>query len=83
VVVRKSANKKLAKAIGARVKELREAAGLTQMDLAGRCEKDIRQIRRIETGEVSATVDTILTICNGLDIELHEFFTFKFPTSKG
>ncbi len=37
--------------LGLKIKRLREARGLTQQDLAGLCEIDIRSIQRIEKGE--------------------------------
>lgn len=36
---------------GLKIKRLREARSLTQQDLAGKCEIDIRSIQRIEKGE--------------------------------
>ena len=57
------------KAIGARVRELRLARGLSQMELAFKCkDKDYSQINRVELGKVNFSVSYLKLIAGALDV---------------
>lgn len=57
------------KEIGDRVRELRLKAGLTQMELAFKCnDKDYSQINRVELGKVNFSVSYISLIAAALNV---------------
>ena len=60
--------------IGSNIKKIRQAKGLTQLDLVGRIESNIdtTNISRIEKGRTNATVFTLYKISNALDVPLEE-----------
>lgn len=56
--------------IGNKVRELRVAQGMTQMDLAFKCgDKDYSQVNRIELGKVNFSVSYLLLLSKALDVE--------------
>jgi transcriptional regulator with XRE-family HTH domain len=56
-------------AIGMKVRALRTAKGITQMDLAFKCnDKDYSQINRIELGKVNFSVSYLSLIAKALDV---------------
>lgn len=57
------------KEIGNKVRELRLAKGLTQMDLAFKCnDKDYSQINRVELGKVNFSVSYLSLIAKALEV---------------
>ena len=55
--------------IGAKVRELRLGAGMTQMDLAFKCkDKDYSQINRVELGKVNFSVSYLTLISEALGV---------------
>jgi transcriptional regulator with XRE-family HTH domain len=55
--------------IGERVRELRVAQGMTQMDLAFKCnDKDYSQINRVELGKVNFSVSYLALISDALGV---------------
>ena len=46
------------RAFGRRVKSVREQKELTQLDLAIAAEMDVRQIQRIENGQINTSIDS-------------------------
>lgn len=52
------------------MRALREAQGLSQRALAERVKMERPNYARIEKGRVNVTVDTILRLCDGLDVKL-------------
>ncbi|WP_371131622.1 helix-turn-helix domain-containing protein [Sediminibacterium sp.] len=59
--------------IGSRIRELRLQKGLTQMDLAFKCnDKDYSQINRVELGKVNFSVSYLLLIAEALDVNPKE-----------
>ena len=57
------------KEIGCKVRELRLAKGLTQMDLAFKCnDKDYSQINRVELGKVNFSVSYLSLIAKALEV---------------
>ena len=57
------------KAIGEKVRELRQSQGLTQMELAFKCnDKDYSQINRVELGKVNFSVSYLKLISEALAV---------------
>ncbi len=67
------------KQFGARVRELRERAGFTQAELAGRCGQgvEMQRIGELERGEQNATLKTVQCLAKGLSCEPAELFLFS------
>ncbi|MEO0899602.1 MAG: helix-turn-helix transcriptional regulator [Bacteroidota bacterium] len=57
-------------AFGKRVKELRKERGMTQVELEAKSGLDVRQIQRIEAGDVNFTIETLLRLAKGFIIDL-------------
>lgn len=56
-----------------RLKDLREAAGLSQTQLAEKVGTSVRNISRLETGVQEATWPTILALCEILGVDCTAF----------
>lgn len=69
--------------IGANVRRLREARGLTQEECAYRC-KDLGPalLRTIEAGRTNITAATIARLCDGLKVDVAELFAPVEPAPK-
>lgn len=67
----------LFKAVGKRIKELREAKGLTQVDLAGKMEGefDTTNVSRIESGRTNPTLYNLYRISAALEVSLPELLS--------
>lgn len=64
--------------IGERVRELRVAKGMTQMDLAFKChDKDYSQINRVELGKVNFSVSYLSLIAEALGVTPHDLLPAK------
>src|SRR5437879_4949208 len=66
-------------ALGRRVRELRESAGLTQRQLAGASGISGVFLGTVERGEKAATVETIEKLAHGLDVPPAVLFAFDAP----
>jgi len=64
------AEAKLAAEVGERVRQAREAAGLSQRDLASRMGTSQAAVARLEAGGVGATLTTLQRVAAALDLEL-------------
>lgn len=64
------------KLIGARIKELRKQAALTQEQLAEKVELDARHLSRLEGGQHFPSLDSLERISKVLKVPLVEFFQF-------
>ena len=62
--------------LGQRMKEMRKDKGLTQLDIASRCNMDEAGYRRLENGRSSPTLKSLLRICSAFEIDLLELFSF-------
>lgn len=58
--------------VGLRVKKLRTEKGITQQNLAGMCDIDIRTIQRIEKGEFGLGLHILFALSEALEIEASE-----------
>ena len=65
------------KALGKHLRQLRKAKGLSMEQLAYKSEMEYRQIGRIERGEGSATVVTLLRLAEALEVDVKELFDFS------
>lgn len=61
---------KLALEVGEQVRDAREAAGLTQRELASRMGTSQAAIARLEAGGVSATLTTLQRVATALNLEV-------------
>jgi transcriptional regulator with XRE-family HTH domain len=64
------------KLIGARIKELRRQAALTQEQLAERVKLDARHLSRLEVGRNFPSLDSLDRIAHALNQPMAEFFHF-------
>ena len=64
---------------GDKVKNLREEKGMTQQELADKTHINIRQIQRIEAGEVNCYFGTFYALCDYLDISIDSVFYPDMP----
>jgi transcriptional regulator with XRE-family HTH domain len=61
--------------LGQKVSELRQLKGLTQEQLAEKCEVSTRTIQRIESGEVDPLIPVVTEeIARGLGIDPNDFW---------
>ena len=69
------------KLVGARIKELRRQAGLTQEKLAERVGLDSRHLSRLEVGRHFPSLQSLEKIAFVLNVQLVEFFQFPGEVS--
>ena len=65
-------------AFGQHVKHLRKVRKMTQLDLSVQSEIDVRQIQRIEYGEINTSIGNAYLLAKGLGISINELFNFKY-----
>lgn len=70
-------NKKLIKALGNRIRELRTGKGLSQEELSNEADIPLSQIGRIERGETNPTISTLFVISEALGTNLTSLLDFK------
>lgn len=63
--------------VGRRIKELRKSHKLSQEDLADRAAISAKYLSRVEVGRQSPTLDLLLRLADGLDIEPYEMLYFE------
>jgi putative transcriptional regulator len=63
--------------IGEQIKFYRNQLGISQSELARRCDKDKQHIELIENGKVSPNIYTIYIISKALEIELNQLMELK------
>ena len=62
-------------AFGHRLRELRQARGMIQLDLDVKSGIDRSEISKIETAQKNIEFQTLVRLAQALDVELYEFFT--------
>jgi ribosome-binding protein aMBF1 (putative translation factor) len=74
--VPKPSRNNLKKLIGERVRQLREARGITSQEKLGELADDLHRtfIGRVERGETNISIENLATIINALEVSLAEFF---------
>ncbi|MCK4312523.1 MAG: helix-turn-helix transcriptional regulator [Candidatus Cloacimonetes bacterium] len=60
--------------VGKKIKELRNKAGLTQMELAGRASLDRTYINSVENGKRNISITNIEKIANALNVSVSDLF---------
>jgi len=65
------------KKFGDRIREVRKSLSITQEELVRRTGFDLRQIGRIERGEVSTNISHVFKIAECLGVPVHDLFTFS------
>lgn len=68
-------NKDILKVIGTRIQKARKDKGYTQDYVAEEIDKSVDTYRGIENGRSVGSLETLLNICNTLDITLDYIFT--------
>ena len=59
------------------IQKLRELKGISQQDLAAKCNFEKSNMSRLEAGKVNPTLSTLEKVANALDITLAELFIFS------
>jgi transcriptional regulator with XRE-family HTH domain len=74
--VPKQSSKDIKLLIGERVRELREARGITSQEKLGELASDLHRtfIGRVERGETNISIENLEAIAKALDVSLAEFF---------
>jgi len=62
--------------LGENIKALRKRDKLTKEQLAEKSNIDYKFFQKIETGKRNITVNTLIRICNSLNVTLKDFFNF-------
>ncbi len=62
--------------LGKNVARLREAAGLSQTELALRCDKDRQSLNRLEKGRINPSVYYLSQIAEELKVSLKDLLDF-------
>ena len=70
------------KRVGDRMREIRKSKNITQEELVRLTGFDLRQIGRIERGEVSTNLSHIFRIAECLGVPVHELFLFPSSVPK-
>jgi transcriptional regulator with XRE-family HTH domain len=65
------------KKLGKNIARLREKAGLSQTDLALRCDKDKQSLNRLEKGRINPSAYYLSEIAAELKVPLKELFDFE------
>lgn len=77
-VILNKVNKKIfLKDVGKNIKKIRKEKKMTQLDLAMKCNTDVRKIGGTERGQYDFRISSIMVIANGLDINAEELIDFK------
>lgn len=64
-----------------RLKELREQAGISQSDLAGKIGQTVRQVSRLETGAQKPSWETAIALAQALGVDCRAFLEKPAATS--
>lgn len=62
--------------VGKRIQELREAKGISQQDLAAKCNFEKSNMSRLEAGRVNPTLSTLEKVALALEVKITEIFIF-------
>lgn len=62
--------------VGKQIQKLRELKGISQQDLAAKCNFEKSNMSRLEAGRVNPTLSTLEKIANALDVPFIELFSF-------
>ena len=62
--------------VGKNIQKIRESKGISQQELAAKCNFEKSNMSRLEAGRVNPTLSTLEKIAKALDVSLTELFTF-------
>lgn len=65
--------------LGDRIRRLRLARGLEQVDLAGQAELDVEHLANVERGDATPSLDVLAQLATALHVGLSELFTDNKP----
>jgi len=65
--------------VGTRIRQLRKERGLSQEKLGDISELHYTHIGSIERGEKNWSIDTMIKVAKGLNVEVVELFNFPMP----
>lgn len=65
---------KFLKDVGNNIRRIRREHDLSMETVANEAEIEYRQLGRIERGEVSATITSLLRIAQAMKVDVYEFF---------
>lgn len=65
------------KKLGENIAKLRESAGLSQTELALRCDKDRQSLNRLEKGRINPSAFYLLEIATELNIPVKDLLDFE------
>ena len=74
----RDSDKKYLKKLGANIKRLREAKGLSLRQLSYACNVDNSKIAKIEKGQINITFTTILQLANALELRPSDLLDIDF-----
>jgi len=61
---------------GKQIQKLRELKGISQQDLAAKCNFEKSNMSRLEAGKVNPTLSTLEKVASALEINIIELFNF-------
>lgn len=62
--------------VGIQIQKIRELKGLSQQDLAAKCNFEKSNMSRLEAGNVNPTLSTLEKVATALEINIIELFNF-------
>ena len=62
--------------VGIQIQKIRELKGLSQQDLAAKCNLEKSNMSRLEAGKVNPTLSTLEKVATALEINIIELFNF-------
>jgi transcriptional regulator with XRE-family HTH domain len=70
------------KLVGDRIRQLRKEQGLSQEKLGDKSDLHYTHIGSIERGEKNWSIDTLIKVAKGLNIEVADLFNFPIPPTQ-
>ena len=67
------------KLVGDRIRQLRKDKGLSQEKLGYESELHCTHIGSIERGQKNCSIDTLIKVAKGLNVEVADLFNFPMP----
>lgn len=77
MIIKKVSESQLYIAVGKKIKECRERIGISQQELADRCNFEKSNMSRIEAGRTNPTLKSLFLISKALDIPLKNLFELE------
>ena len=62
--------------LGKRIQKLRDSVGMSQQELAAKCNFEKSNMSRLEAGRVNPTLSTLEKIANAIGVPIPELFNF-------